>query len=81
MNASILAARMATAIATIEKETRRLGGDLTIAPGRGDVAHRQLSTVEAIAAALAAIDSPTTPPKADAPATAKEHPAPKGRGK
>lgn len=58
MNATILAARTATALAAIEAETRRLGGDLTIAPVRGDAAHRQVHTLEAIATALAGIGEP-----------------------
>lgn len=55
MNATILAERTARAIATIEAETRRLGGDLSIRPSRGDAAHRHLAVLEAVAEALAGI--------------------------
>lgn len=55
MNASILAERTAKALAAIEAETRRLGGELTITPSRGDAAHRNLLTLEAIAAALGGV--------------------------
>lgn len=57
MNATILAERMAKAVARIEAETRRLGGELTLTPIRGDVAHQQLHTLEAIAAAMVGIDA------------------------
>lgn len=59
MNATILAERMAKAVAAIEAETRRLGGELTLTPVRGDVAHQQLHALEIIAGALAGIDTPT----------------------
>lgn len=82
MNHGILAARAATALADIERETRRLGGELTITPSRGDAAHRQLHTLEAIAVALAGIGAGdvtehdvTEPP---APTTGKS--AAKGKG-
>lgn len=55
MNATILAQRTAQAIATIEAETVRLGGELSIQPTRGDMAHRHLHVLEAVAAALSAI--------------------------
>lgn len=55
MNQGILAARTQRAFASIENEVRRLGGDLTITTTRGDAAHRQLHTLEAIAAALGGI--------------------------
>lgn len=57
MNATILAERTAKAVARIEAETRRLGGELTLTPIRGDVAHQQLHTLEAIAAAMVGIDA------------------------
>lgn len=58
MNQGILAARTQAALVTIEAETQRLGGELTITPTRGDTAHQQLHMLEAIATALAAIDAP-----------------------
>ncbi|MBP8950264.1 MAG: hypothetical protein KBG73_15585 [Candidatus Promineofilum sp.] len=58
MNNGILAARTQEATAAIERETRRLGGELTIRPTRGDAAHQQLFTLETIAAALAGIGAP-----------------------
>ncbi len=76
MNATILAERTAKALAEIEAQTRRLGGDLTIAPGRGDAATRQLHTLEAIAAALGGIDAPNDAAESDAPKSAA-----KGKGK
>lgn len=57
MNATILAERTAKAVARIEAETRRLGGELTLTPIRGDVVHQQLHTLEAIAAAMVGIDA------------------------
>ena len=48
MNQGILAARTQRAFASIENEVRRLGGDLTITTTRGDAAHRQLHTLEAV---------------------------------
>lgn len=61
MNNGILAARTQEALAAIENETRRLGGELTLTPTRGDAAHRQLHTLEAIVAALAGIEQPAAP--------------------
>jgi hypothetical protein len=55
MNATILAERTAKAIAAVEAETRRLGGQLTLPSTRGDTAHRHLFMLEAIGAALAGI--------------------------
>ena len=68
MNATILAARTATAIAEIEDQTRRLGGELSIKPARGDAAHRHLQMLEAVAAALAGIAG--VPPEAVEESTA-----------
>jgi hypothetical protein len=64
MNRGILVARTQEAIEQIETHTRRLGGELAIRPTRGDAAHRQLFTLEAIAGALAGIDSPVVEPGA-----------------
>ena len=58
MNQGILAARTQAALATIEAETQRLGGELTITPTRGDTATQQLHMLEAIATALAGIGAP-----------------------
>lgn len=58
MNATILADRTAKAVAAIEAETARLGGELSIQPTRGDMAHRHLHVLEAVAAALAEIQVP-----------------------
>lgn len=55
MNATILAARTATAIADIEAQVQRLGGELTVPAPRGDAAVQRLQTLEGIAAALAGI--------------------------
>lgn len=46
MNQGILSARTQSALTAIEAETQRLGGQLTIAPSRGDAAHRQLHMLE-----------------------------------
>lgn len=61
MNNGILAARTQEALAAIENETRRLGGELTLTPSRGDAAHRQLHMLEAIVTALAGIEQPAAP--------------------
>lgn len=61
MNATILAERTAKAVAAIEAETARLGGELSIQPTRGDMAHRHLHVLEAVAAALAEIQVPDKP--------------------
>ena len=95
MNQGILAARTQEAFASIENEVRRLGGDLTITTTRGDAAHRQLHTLEAIAAALGGIgvQTPTgagnvadsdvtetpTPPAVDEPPAPRKA-TPKGKG-
>lgn len=85
MNNGILAARTKEALTAIERETRRLGGDLTIRPVRGDAAHQQLFTLEAVVAALAEIPTPPTSPapaeEAATPETAVATAAPKGKGK
>lgn len=91
MNQGILAARTQEAFASIENEVRRLGGDLTITTTRGDAAHRQLHTLEAIAAALGGIGGePAGPHEVEAveaiitvvkePDVA-EAPRPRGKGK
>lgn len=56
MNAGILAQRTAQAIADITAETERLGGALVVPSSRGDAATRQCLVLEAVAAALRAID-------------------------
>jgi hypothetical protein len=85
MNNGILAARTKEALAAIERETRRLGGDLTIRPVRGDAAHQQLFTLEAVAAALAGIGASAgnveTEPVEAVIAVVKDAPAPKGKRK
>lgn len=58
MNQGILAARTQEALAAIESHTHRLGGVLSLQPVRGDLAHRHLHTLEAVATALAGIDGP-----------------------
>lgn len=58
MNATILAERTSKALTTIETETRRLGGQLTMPSTRGDTAHRHLFMLEAVADALAGIPGP-----------------------
>lgn len=68
MNASILAARTATAIADIEAQVQRLGGELVVPAPRGDAAVQRLQTLEGIAAALAGIAGKAT--DVDAPVEA-----------
>ena len=74
MNASILAARTATAIADIEAQVQRLGGELAVPSPRGDAAVQRLQTLEGIAAALAGIADKTAnvDEPADAIKTTKE---------
>jgi len=57
MKYSVLAARRQIAMEQIVTETQRLGGSLLVPAARGDVEHQQLALLEAIAEALAAIDT------------------------
>jgi hypothetical protein len=56
MNASIQATRLAIAIQNIEAQVRRLGGEVSLPSGRGDVATKQVLTLERIAEALGKIE-------------------------
>ncbi len=66
MNASIQATRLAIAIQNIEEQVKRLGGEVKLPSGRGDVATKQVLTLEAIASALGAIELPEPQPAAKA---------------
>lgn len=73
MNASIQATRLAIAIQNIEAQVTRLGGEVSPPSGRGDVATKQVLTLEAIANALSAIEISQPEPAAE--------PKPKGKAK
>jgi len=73
MNASIQATRLAIAIQNIEAQVKRLGGEVSLPSGRGDVATKQVLTLEAIANALSVIEIQQAEPVAE--------PKPKGKAK
>ena len=73
MNASIQATRLAIAIQNIEAHVKRLGGEVSLPSGRGDVATKQVLTLEAIANALSGIEIQQAEPVAE--------PKPKGKAK
>lgn len=61
MNQTVLAERQAKAVQAIESETQRLGGELSLPAVRAkDSATAQVLLLEAIVAALAGIELPTT---------------------